>query len=150
MSQSRDDSRRYRHRRGQVVRTQLTGRGGILIVAASALVGAIVTILTGGQPGALLGACVLAGTIAGGIAVSPRASRVMIPVPALVYPVAAVMAGIVGGSAAGSSHTALAVGAVQWVAAGFPWMVAATASAVIVAVMRKRQAMQRTGHSEPK
>jgi len=118
-------------------RTGMTGRDGVVLVVASAVIGAFGTLLTGGQPGALLGGCIVIGTLVAALTVQPRVSYVIVPVPALAYPVAAVVAGYLGGAAAGSSRTALALGALQWIARGFLWMVAATALAVVIAAVRR-------------
>jgi len=114
----------------------MTGRDGVLLVAASAVLGALGTLLTGGEPGAVLGCCVVLGTLTAGLTVQPRSSHLVIPVPALAYPVAALISGFLGSQTAGGSRTALALGALQWIARGFPWMAAATLVAGAVAAAR--------------
>lgn len=93
----------------------------------------------GGQPGNLLGAFIVAGTLAASLAVRPQAVYLLIPVPALAYPVAAAAAGLANGQADGKSHAALAVGAAQWVAGGFLAMSVATILAIAVTVARRRR-----------
>jgi hypothetical protein len=124
-------------------RTGMTGRDGVVLVIASAALGGFGTLLTGGKPGALLGGCIVVGTLVAALTVQPRVSYVIAPVPALVYPVAAVIAGYLGGAAAGSSRTALALGALQWIARGFVWMVAATAVAMVTAAVRRASLTRR-------
>jgi hypothetical protein len=100
------------------------------------VLGALLTIISGSQPGRLLGAFVIAATAVAVFAVAPRAAYMVIPVPALAYVAAAIAAGLIAGSAAGTSRSALAISAVQWVANGFLAMVAATILAVVAAVGR--------------
>jgi hypothetical protein len=112
------------------------GRLGIALVIGGAAVGLLGTLVTGSEPGVVLGIFLLAGTAAGAVAVRPRAAYLIIPVPALVYVVAAIVAGLVRDHASDTSHTALAIGAAQWIASGFLAMTAATLLAIVVAVVR--------------
>ena len=121
----------------------LPGKYGIGLVAAAAALGALGTVLTGSQPGTLLSVCLVAGTVAGGFAVRQRASYLVIPAPAIAYLVAALAAGVF--DAHSSSHTALALGALQWVAHGFVSMVAATILAIVITAARWRTARRRPG-----
>jgi hypothetical protein len=98
--------------------------------------GLLVTLLAGREPGPVLGIFLLAGTAAGALAVRPRAAYLIIPVPALAYLAAAIVAGLVHDRAADTSHTALVISAVQWIASGFLAMSAATLLAIVVAVAR--------------
>jgi ACR3 family arsenite efflux pump ArsB len=92
--------------------------------------------VTGSEPGLILGIFLVAGTAAGALAVHPRAAYLIIPVPALAYLVAAVVAGAIHDHAADSSHTAAAISAAQWIASGFVAMSAATLLAIAVAAVR--------------
>ena len=112
------------------------GRLGIALVLGGALAGLLVTVVTGSGPGLILGIFLLAGTAAGALAVHPRAAYLIIPVPALAYLVAAILAGVIHDHAADTSHTALAISAAQWIASGFVAMSAATLLAIAVAVVR--------------
>jgi hypothetical protein len=112
------------------------GRLGIALVAGGALAGLLVTVVTGSGPGLILGIFLLAGTAAGTLAVHHRAAYLIIPVPALAYLVAAILAGVIHDRAADTSHTALAISAAQWIASGFVAMSAATLLAIAVAVVR--------------
>jgi hypothetical protein len=100
-------------------------------------------VLTHGEPGTVLGVFLIAATIAGAYAVRPEAVRLIIPVPALAYSGAAVIAGLIHDRATGTSHTALAIGAVQWVASGFLAMSTATVLAIAITAARRRPAPQR-------
>jgi hypothetical protein len=109
---------------------------GVFLVIGAAVTGALATVLTGGEPGIVLGIFVAAGTVAAALAVRPRAVYLIVPVPAPAYVVAAVCAGFAHDRAADTSHTALAVTAAQWVASGFIAMAAATIAAIAVTAAR--------------
>jgi hypothetical protein len=148
---SRQTSRHQRHPPSPGVRLRrwgtLRGRTGVLLVIGSAALGAVITAVSGSQPGFVLGFLVVTGTVAAALAVQPRAAHVIIPVPALAYLVAAVPAGMVSDRAASSSGTALAINAGQWVASGFVAMTLATVLAIIIAVAR-RVRLHLAGHGE--
>jgi hypothetical protein len=113
----------------------LQGGLGVCIIVASAAVGAIATMVTHGSPGSLLGLFVVAGTVAAALVIRPRDGRMILPVPALAYLVAALASGVVSDRPADSSRTALAIAAAQWAANGFFAMALATilAAAIITA-----------------
>jgi hypothetical protein len=115
---------------------RLPAWAGVLMVVAAAAVGAVVTVATHREPGSALGALVFAGTLAAATSVPARAAYAIIPVPALAYSVAAGVAGFVHDRAADTTHAALAVSAVQWIADGFIAMIAATALAVLITLAR--------------
>jgi hypothetical protein len=112
------------------------GRLGVFCVIGAALLGLLITLLAGTEPGVILGVFVVVGTVAGALAVRPGAVYLIIPVPALSYAVAAVIAGLVHDRSVDTSHTALAISAAQWIAGGFVAMTVATAVAVLVAGYR--------------
>jgi hypothetical protein len=112
------------------------GRLGLGLAIGGAAAGLLVTALSGGEPGLVLGIFLLAGTAAGALAVHHRAAYVIVPVPPLAYAVAAILAGLIHDHAAGTSHTALAISAAQWIASGFLAMSAATLLALAVATVR--------------
>lgn len=112
------------------------GRVGVLLVIGGTLAGLLGTVLAGSEPGFVLGAGLIVGTVAGAAAVRPRASYVIIPVPALAYVVAAVLAGFIHDHAVDTSRAALAVGLTQWIAGGFVIMIAATLLAMAIAAIR--------------
>lgn len=122
------------------------GRLGIALVIGAALAGLLVTVVTGSEPGVALGIFLLAGTAAGALAVHPRAAYLIIPVPALAYLAAAILAGLLHDHAADTSHAALAVSAAQWIAGGFFAMAAATVLSIAVAAVR--WAAQRRGWAQ--
>ena len=92
------------------------------------MIGAVATIVTKSQPGSVLGLFVLAGTVAAALTVQPRTGRLIFPVPALSYLIAALTAGAVYDRAA--DKTEIAVGAAQWIASGFFVMVLSTLLAI--------------------
>ena len=129
--------RRRRRRRGPLSRIgqgALRGGLGVCVIIASAALGAAATIATRSQPGLALGLFVLAGTVTAALTVEPRAGRLIFPVPALSYLVAALVAGAMYNRSA--DNTELAVGAAQWIANGFFVMVLATLLAIALTTVR--------------
>jgi hypothetical protein len=114
----------------------LSGGLGVAIVAASTALGASATMLTGKEPGTILGVFVIIGTLAAAVAVRPEAGRLILPVPALAYLVAALVTGVIYDHSADVSKTALAVNAAQWIANGFFAMFLATLLAVVLVTVR--------------
>ncbi len=113
----------------------LQGGLGVCIIVASAAFGTIATMVTRSAPGFLLGLFVEAGTVVAALAVRPRAGRMIFPVPVLSYLVGALISGFVF-NRSGTSKTALAIGAAQWVANGFFAMALATVLAVVIITVR--------------
>jgi hypothetical protein len=102
-------------------------------VAGGAAIGAVATIATGGEPGLLLSLFLIAATLVAALVIALRSAYVLIPVPALAYTAAALLAGYIHDRATvDTSLTGLAVSAVQWIAAGFFAMCAATLIAILV------------------
>jgi hypothetical protein len=114
----------------------LGGGFGVSIVLGSAVLGAVATLVKGHGPGSVLGLFIVAGTLVAALAVRPRAVRMLLPVPALCYVIAAVTTGLIVDPPSDPSKAALAVAAAQWIAAGFLTMVLATALAVVLTVVR--------------
>ena len=112
----------------------MRGGLGVCVIIACAALGAAATIATRSQPGLVLGLFVLAGTVAAALTVEPRAGRLIFPVPALSYLVAALVAG--GMYNRSADNTELAVGAAQWIANGFFVMVLATLLAIALTTVR--------------
>ena len=113
----------------------LQGGLGVCIIVASAAFGTIATMVTRSAPGFLLGVFVEAGTVVAALAVRPRTGRMIFPVPVLSYLVGALVSGFVF-NRSGTSKTALAIGAAQWVANGFFAMALATVLAVAIITVR--------------
>jgi hypothetical protein len=113
----------------------LQGGLGVCIIVASAAFGTIATMVTRSAPGFLLGLFVEAGTVVAALAVRPRAGRMIFPVPVLSYLVGALISGFVF-NRSGTSKTALAIGAAQWIANGFFAMALATVLAIAIITTR--------------
>jgi Domain of unknown function (DUF6542) len=124
---SRSGSRQYRW-------GSLRGGVGVSIVAASAALGAIITIAHRAQPGRVLGVCIVVGTVIAALAVRPRAGRLIFPVPVLAYLIAALTAGIAYNRS--TSKTELVLGSAQWIANGFLLMALATGLAIVLVTIR--------------
>jgi hypothetical protein len=114
----------------------LSGGLGVCIVIGAALIGALGTVITSHDPGVLLSLFLIAGTIVGGLAVHDKAAYLIIPVPALSYVAAAIMAGAIHDRAIDTSRTQLVVSAGQWIASGFLAITAATILAVLITAAR--------------
>jgi Domain of unknown function (DUF6542) len=112
----------------------LSGGLGICVIVGSAVIGAVATIMTRAEPGSVLDLSVLAGTVAAALTVQPRTGRLIFPVPALSYLIAALASGVVYDRS--SNKTELAVGAAQWIANGFFVMVLATLLAIALTTVR--------------
>ncbi len=112
----------------------LGGGLAVCVIVGSAVIGAIATIATHAQPGSVLGLAVLAGTVAAALTVQPRTGRLIFPVPALAYMIAALASGVAYDRS--SNKTELAVGAAQWIASGFFVMVLATLLAIALTTVR--------------
>jgi hypothetical protein len=136
-TRSRRASRRARRSGGRLSRIwegSLRGALGVCVIAGSALIGAVATIVHHTQPGSMLGLFVLAGTVAAALTVQPRTGRLIFPVPALSYLIAALATGVAYDRS--SDKTELAVGAAQWIASGFFVMVLATLLAIALTTVR--------------
>jgi len=122
--------------RGLPLGGTLSGGLGVAIVAASTALGASATMLTGKEPGSILGIFVFIGTAAAAVTVRPQAGRLIIPVPALSYLIAAMVTGVIYDHSADASKTALAIDAAQWIANGFFAMALATVLAIVLVTAR--------------
>ena len=114
----------------------LQGGLGVCIIVASAALGTVATMATRSAPGFLLGLFVAAGTVIAALAVRPRAGRMIFPVPVLSYLVGALISGFMYNRSTGTSKTALAIGAAQWIANGFFAMALATVLAIVIITAR--------------
>ena len=114
----------------------LQGGLGVCIIVASAAVGTVATMVTRSAPGFLLGLFVEAGTVVAALAVRPRAGWMIFPVPVLSYLVGALISGFIYNRSTGTSRTALAIGAAQWIADGFFAMALATVLAIVITTVR--------------
>jgi hypothetical protein len=114
----------------------MPGRFGVCVVIGSAALGALITAVTNQEPGAVLGFFLILGTLIAAVAVRPRSGYLIIPVPALAYLVAALIAGLIHDRATDGSRTTLVINGVQWIAGGFLAMAAATLLVILIATIR--------------
>jgi hypothetical protein len=87
----------------------------------------------------VLGVCLVAGTVAGALAVRPRTGYLILPVPAIAYLIAALIAGLIYNRSNDGSSTFLAVNGTQWIASGFIAMAVATGLAIVITAIRWRR-----------
>ncbi|HEY1917383.1 MAG TPA: DUF6542 domain-containing protein [Streptosporangiaceae bacterium] len=134
----RDDDPRGRDRRQPPPRLWggLPKGIGVCIVIGFAALGALATAGTNTEPGFLLGAFLVVGTLIAGLAVQPRGVYLIIPAPALCYVIAAVMAGLIHDRSTDGSQAVLAVNGTTWIAGGFFAMCIATVLAILLTLMR--------------
>jgi len=116
-----------------------------VVVVTAAGLGALLTVITGSDPGLLLGLFVVTGTVVASLAVSPRRAYLIIPAPALAYLLAAILAGLIHDRVTDSSHTLLLINLGRWAASAFLGMIAATALAVVITTVRWLRSSRGTG-----
>jgi Domain of unknown function (DUF6542) len=114
----------------------LSGAAGIGIVAGSALLGAVITVVQRQDPGAVLGVLLLLGTIVAGFAVRTRSVRLIIPAPVFCYVPTAVIAGAINDRNVDSSKIGLIIHGGKWISSGFTAMTFATIVAVMITGLR--------------
>jgi hypothetical protein len=112
------------------------GRLGVFAVLGATLLGLVITLLSGTEPGLILAIFLVISTAAAALAVRPGAVYMLFPVPAPAYLVAAFIAGLVHDRAVDGDRTALALNAAQWIAGSFIPIVVATALALLIAGYR--------------
>jgi len=101
-------------------------RTAILVLVAGTLLGIIVTLVAGQEPGDLLGLFIIVGTIAAVLGIQRSKVYLLFPMPALAFFVAAIVTGKVHDAKLGSSTTGLGAGFTQWIAGIFFPAVVAT------------------------
>jgi hypothetical protein len=108
-------------------------RTAVLVLVAAALIGVVLTLITGHDPGFILGFFVVIGAIAATLGVRRGAIYLFFPLPALTLFIASIMVGAVHDRALESAGTAgVRVGFLQWVAAAFLPMCIATVVTVVI------------------
>ena len=115
----------------------LRGLLGVCIAISSTALGAIATIVTGSEPGFLLGFFLVVGTVAAVLAVYPGHGRMILPCRRS-YLVAALVSGIFYERTLDwpMTMTSLSIMATQWIANGFFAMALATVLAAAVTTAR--------------
>ena len=104
----------------------------MLLLAVGTVLGIIVTLAAGQEPGGLLGFFIIVGTIAAALCIRRGKVYLLFPAPALAFFVAAVVTGKVHDAKLGSSTAGLASGFTQWVAGMFFPAVVATIIVVLI------------------
>jgi hypothetical protein len=112
------------------------GKLGVYTVIAGTGLGALITLVSGSEPGWVLGLLLVISTAIGGLAVTRRTAYLLIPVPAVAYTVAAFVTGYVHDRPIDTSRAELAASAVQWIAGGFFAMTVATLLAIAIVIGR--------------
>jgi hypothetical protein len=98
-----------------------------------ALLGVVGTVVTGREPGFLLGLCVTVGAVIAALTIRRRKMHVLIPLPALLLFIGAVLTGAFHDRAVDTSTTTLGVNFLQWLAQVFFAMGAATILVLVIA-----------------
>src|SRR5581483_10861934 len=114
----------------------LPGSAGIGIVAGSALLGAVITVVLRRDPGTVLGVLLVLGTIVAGLAVRTRSARLIIPVPVFCYVPTAVIAGAINDRSVDTSKIGLIIHGGKWISSGFTAMTFATIVAIVITGIR--------------
>jgi hypothetical protein len=104
----------------------------VLLLVACTVLGVIVTLVAGQEPGGLLGFFIIVGTIAAALCIRRGKVYLLFPAPALAFFVAAIVTGKVHDAKLGSSTAGLGAGFTQWVAGIFFPAVVATIIVVLV------------------
>ena len=108
-------------------------RVAIYILLAATLLGVLGTLLTGNEPGFLLGFLVLIGSVVAALGVRRSAIYVIFPLPALANFMGAVMVGAIHDRGIDTSTTELGASFLQWIANVFFAMCATTIIVLVIA-----------------
>jgi len=115
---------------------RLIGRMGtpaaVLVVAAAALIGALLSLAAGQEPGNLLGFFIIVGSIVAVLGIRRGVIYLVFPMPALTFFVTAILVGKVHDAKLSSSTAGLGAGFLQWVAGIFDPAVLATVLVVLI------------------
>src|SRR5207244_1378309 len=97
----------------------LPTRVAVSIMVGFTLLGVVGTVVTGREPGFLLGLCVTVGSIIAALTIRRRKMYTLIPLPALLLFLGAVLTGAYHDRAVDTSTTTLGVNFLQWLAQVF-------------------------------
>ena len=112
---------------------ELPTRVAVSIMVGFALLGVVGTVVTGREPGFLLGLCVTVGSVIAALTIRRRKMHTLIPLPALLLFIGAVLTGAFHDRAVDTSTTTLGVNFLQWLAQVFFAMGAATILVLVIA-----------------
>jgi hypothetical protein len=111
----------------------LRTRTAIYILSAATLLGVIGTMLTGKEPGSLLGFLILVGSVVATLGIRRGALYVIFPLPALANFIGAVVTGAVKDHSIDTSTAELGASFLQWIANVFVWICATTIIVLVLA-----------------
>jgi hypothetical protein len=111
-------------------------QAAIYIVLAATLLGILGTVVTGNEPGFLLGFLIFIGSVVATLGVRRSALYVVFPLPALANFIGAVVAGAIHDRGIDTSTTELGASFLQWIANVFFAMCATTIIVVVIAGAR--------------
>lgn len=96
------------------------------------MLGAVATLVTGSEPGSLLGNLIVLGAVITALGIRRHAVYLLIPLPALAYLVLATATGVIHDSGAVTSTTQLGLSFLQWIGNGFFSLCAATILVLLI------------------
>jgi hypothetical protein len=108
----------------------------VVIFAGAVLLGTILTLAMGQDPGFLLGLFLILGSVAAAVAVRSGAVHTFIPLPALAYLVAAILTGMVHDSGSPNSSRQFVLNFLTWIGGSFVAVTASTILVVLIALTR--------------
>ncbi|HEY6785951.1 MAG TPA: DUF6542 domain-containing protein, partial [Trebonia sp.] len=111
-------------------------RRAVLVLFGIALVGFVGTIVIGHDPGFLIGALLVVGSVVAAIGAQRRAVHKLIPLPALCYLVTTTAAGMVNDWRNLDDSKELATSFLTWIGGGFYGLVVATVLVVLITFIR--------------
>ena len=111
----------------------LSGRVAVYILLGATLLGVIGTLLTGSEPGSLLGFLITVGSVVAAVGIQRRSLHLLIPLPALAFFIGAVLTGAIHDRSVDTSTAELGVNFLQWIANVFIAMCAATILVLVIA-----------------
>lgn len=111
-------------------------RRAILVLLGIALLGLVGTIVIGHDPGFLLGALLVVGSVVAAIGVQGRAVHKLIPLPALSYLVMTTVSGLANDWSNLNDSKELVTSFLTWIGGGFFGLVAATVLVVLITFIR--------------
>jgi hypothetical protein len=117
-------------------------RVAVYILFGAALLGVIGTVVTGSEPGVLLGFLVLVGAVIAVLGIQRKTIYVIFPLPALAIFLGAVVTGAIHDSGIDTSKTQLGLSFLQWIANVFFVMCATTILVLVIAGGRWLLSMQ--------
>jgi hypothetical protein len=111
-------------------------RRAVLVLFAIALVGFVGTVVIGHDPGFLIGALLVVGSVVAAIGAQRQAVHKLIPLPALCYLVTSTVAGVANDWTNLKDSNELATSFLTWIGGGFFGLVVATVLVVLITFIR--------------